>query len=79
MLSAPVSPALWLFVCFSDLRGRVSALFALSSMWYKREEKAQIVTYWYIMNGGQQIVGGLLAYCFSLIHHGPLKAGKPSS
>ena len=26
------------------------------------------------MNGGQQIVGGLLAYCFSLIHTGPLKS-----
>lgn len=25
-------------------------------------------------NGGQQIVGGLLAYCFSLISHGPLKS-----
>ncbi|KAL4880526.1 major facilitator superfamily domain-containing protein [Aspergillus karnatakaensis] len=44
----------------------------LSSMWYKRHEQAEIVTYWYMMNGGQQIVGGLLAYCFSLIgndHH----------
>ncbi|KAI6912599.1 MFS general substrate transporter, partial [Hortaea werneckii] len=28
------------------------------------------VTYWYMMNGGQQIVGGLLAYCFSLIPEG---------
>ena len=26
------------------------------------------------MNGGQQIVGGLLAYCFTLISHGPLKS-----
>jgi len=33
----------------------------LSSLWYKREEQAQTVTYWYMMNGGQQIVGGLLA------------------
>ncbi|PYI11872.1 allantoate permease [Aspergillus sclerotiicarbonarius CBS 121057] len=39
----------------------------LSGMWYKREEQASTVTYWYMMNGGQQIVGGLLAYCFSLI------------
>ncbi|KAL1640822.1 hypothetical protein SLS58_006645 [Diplodia intermedia] len=39
----------------------------MSSMWYKREEQAQTVTYWYMMNGGQQIVGGLLAYCFTLI------------
>ena len=46
----------------------------LSSMWYKREEQAEIVTYWYMMNGGQQIVGGLLAYCFTLINRGPLKA-----
>ncbi|KAI1379717.1 major facilitator superfamily domain-containing protein [Hypoxylon crocopeplum] len=28
----------------------------------------------YMMNGGQQIVGGLLAYCFSLIESGPLKS-----
>lgn len=34
---------------------------------YKREEQAATVTYWYMMNGAQQIVGGLLAYCFSLI------------
>ncbi|OJJ33604.1 hypothetical protein ASPWEDRAFT_87366, partial [Aspergillus wentii DTO 134E9] len=39
----------------------------MSGMWYKREEQAATVTYWYMMNGGQQIVGGLLAYCFSLI------------
>ncbi|CRG92605.1 putative transporter C417,10 [Talaromyces islandicus] len=39
----------------------------LSGMWYKREEQAARVSYWYMMNGGQQIVGGLLAYCFSLI------------
>lgn len=43
------------------------AFLVLSSMWYKREEQAQTVAYWYMMNGGQQIVGGLLAYCFSLI------------
>lgn len=43
----------------------------LSSMWYKRSEQAQIVTFWYMMNGGQQIVGGLLAYCFSLIKSPP--------
>ncbi|KAF2432189.1 MFS transporter [Tothia fuscella] len=46
----------------------------LSSMWYKRDEQAQIVTYWYMMNGAQQIVGGLLAYCFSLINHGAIKS-----
>jgi MFS family permease len=32
----------------------------LSSMWYKREEQAQTVAYWYMMNGGQQIVGMFL-------------------
>ena len=41
---------------------------------YKRDEQAETVTYWYMMNGGQQIVGGLLAYCFSLIDSGPLKS-----
>lgn len=46
----------------------------MSSMWYRREEQAETVTYWYMMNGGQQIVGGLLAYCFSLIDSGPLKS-----
>ncbi|TKA24208.1 hypothetical protein B0A50_05972 [Salinomyces thailandicus] len=45
----------------------------MSSMWYKRSEQAETVTYWYMMNGGQQIVGGLLAYCFSLIgNDGPI-------
>lgn len=29
-----------------------------------------------MMNGAQQIVGGLLAYCFSLIKTGPLKSWK---
>lgn len=46
----------------------------MSSMWYKREEQAQTVTYWYMMNGGQQIVGGLLAYCFTLTTSGPLRS-----
>ncbi|CAM1506184.1 Fc.00g058250.m01.CDS01 [Cosmosporella sp. VM-42] len=46
----------------------------LSAMWYRREEQASRVTYWYMMNGMQQIVGGLLAYCFSLIKKGPLKS-----
>lgn len=43
-------------------------------MWYKREEQAETVTYWYMMNGGQQIVGGLLAYAFTQIDSGPLKS-----
>jgi MFS family permease len=46
----------------------------LSSMWYKREEQAIIVTLWYVMNGFQQIVGGLLAYAFTNITSGPLKS-----
>ncbi|KAH8896338.1 MFS general substrate transporter [Thozetella sp. PMI_491] len=46
----------------------------LSAMWYKRSEQAETVTYWYMMNGGQQIVGGLFAYCFSLIGPGPIKS-----
>lgn len=45
----------------------------MSSMWYKREEQAFIVALWYMMNGGQQIVGGLLAYCFTLITDAGLK------
>lgn len=45
----------------------------LSAMWYKREEQAATVSYWYLMNGGQQIVGGILAYCFTLITGGALK------
>ncbi|KAM0249681.1 hypothetical protein ACHAQJ_008942 [Trichoderma viride] len=48
----------------------------LSAMWYRREEQAARVTYWYMMNGTQQIVGGLLAYCFSLIKTGPLTSWK---
>ncbi|KAB5528802.1 major facilitator superfamily domain-containing protein [Coniochaeta sp. 2T2.1] len=50
------------------------AFVLLSSIWYKREEQASRVTYWYMMNGAQQVVGGLLAYCFSLINTGPLKS-----
>ncbi|UPL00084.1 hypothetical protein LCI18_011018 [Fusarium solani-melongenae] len=49
------------------------AFVVLSGMWYRREEQASRVTYWYMMNGAQQIVGGLLAYCFTLINSGPLK------
>lgn len=50
------------------------AFVLLSSIWYRREEQAARVTYWYMMNGMQQIVGGLLAYCFTLITTGPLKS-----
>ncbi|PSN67488.1 MFS general substrate transporter [Corynespora cassiicola Philippines] len=45
------------------------AFLIMSSIWYKREEQAQVVTYWYMMNGAQQICGGLLAYAFSQIRH----------
>ncbi|RMJ04770.1 hypothetical protein BHE90_015701 [Fusarium euwallaceae] len=50
------------------------AFVVLSAMWYKREEQNARVTYWYMMNAVQQIVGGLLAYCFSLISSGPFKS-----
>ncbi|KAK0709853.1 major facilitator superfamily domain-containing protein [Lasiosphaeria miniovina] len=50
------------------------AFIVLSAMWYRREEQTARVTYWYMMNGAQQVVGGLLAYCFSLITTGPLKS-----
>ncbi|KAF6830607.1 allantoate permease [Colletotrichum musicola] len=50
------------------------AFVILSSMWYRREEQASRVTYWYMMNGAQQIVGGLLAYAFTNIKSGPLKS-----
>jgi MFS family permease len=51
------------------------AFVVISSTWYKRSEQASRVTYWYMMNGAQQMVGGLLAYCFSLIgSDGPLKS-----
>ncbi|OLN89761.1 putative transporter C460.05-like protein 4 [Colletotrichum chlorophyti] len=43
------------------------AFVLLTSMWYKREEKATTAILWYMMNGLQQIVGGLLAFAFSLI------------
>ncbi|KXH28748.1 major facilitator superfamily transporter [Colletotrichum salicis] len=39
----------------------------LTSMWYKREEQASTAIYWYMMNGHQQIIGGLLAFGFSFI------------
>ncbi|KAG2223821.1 hypothetical protein INT45_001955 [Circinella minor] len=46
----------------------------LSGMWFKREEQGMIVTVWYMMNGFQQIVGGLLAYAFTHITSGPLRS-----
>ncbi|KAI9323476.1 major facilitator superfamily domain-containing protein [Dichotomocladium elegans] len=49
-------------------------LVILSGMWFRREEQNMIVTIWYMMNGFQQIVGGLLAYAFTHITSGPLKS-----
>ncbi|KAJ5851757.1 uncharacterized protein N7529_011142 [Penicillium soppii] len=46
----------------------------LSSMWYKREEQAHIVTYWFGMNGVQGICGGLFAYGMSHVHSPILKS-----
>ncbi|KAL8404736.1 hypothetical protein RB594_009560 [Gaeumannomyces avenae] len=46
----------------------------LSSIWYKREEQATTVILWYMMNGLQQLIGGLLAMAFSFI-----PAGSPIS
>lgn len=49
------------------------AFLILSSMWYRRSEQAEAVTFYYMMNGGQQIVGGLLAYAFTKIgNEGPI-------
>ncbi|KAH7078519.1 major facilitator superfamily domain-containing protein [Paraphoma chrysanthemicola] len=55
------------------------AFLIMSSIWYKRSEQAAVINYWYMMNGAQQIVGGLLAYAFSQIHHPSYKtpAGVP--
>lgn len=44
----------------------------LSATWYRREEQAQTVALWFSMNGINQIIGGLLAYCFTLIKHAAL-------
>ncbi|KAN0110890.1 major facilitator superfamily transporter [Hyaloscypha variabilis] len=39
----------------------------LSGMWYKRDEQAGAVIYWYMMNGVQQVFGSLLAFGFSFV------------
>lgn len=36
--------------------------------------RSLLVLHRYMMNGAQQVVGGLLAYCFTLLHSGPLKS-----
>ncbi|GAM42268.1 hypothetical protein TCE0_044r16075 [Talaromyces pinophilus] len=37
----------------------------LSGMWYTRKEQAGAVTFWFMMNGVNTIVGSFLAFCFS--------------
>ncbi|ORY69047.1 MFS transporter [Pseudomassariella vexata] len=37
----------------------------LSAMWYRREEQSKTVVLWYMMNGLQQIFGGLIAFIFT--------------
>ncbi|KAI1336698.1 MFS transporter [Xylariaceae sp. FL0016] len=37
----------------------------LTAMWYKRSEQAGTIVLWYMMNGVQQILGGLVAFIFS--------------
>ncbi|KAJ5263815.1 hypothetical protein N7478_011420 [Penicillium angulare] len=39
----------------------------LSATWYKREEQASTINFWYMMNGLQNIIGGLLAFGFSYV------------
>ncbi|KAK7739070.1 hypothetical protein SLS53_005968 [Cytospora paraplurivora] len=46
----------------------------LSSIWYRRSEQLSRTVFYYMTNGVQQMVGGLLAYCFTLITTGPLKS-----
>ncbi|KAL2851525.1 major facilitator superfamily domain-containing protein [Aspergillus pseudoustus] len=39
----------------------------LSATWYKREEQSSVINIWFMMNGLQNIIGGLLAFGFSFI------------
>jgi MFS family permease len=42
---------------------------------YKKEEQASTIIYWYMMNGLQQILGGLAAFAFSFVpHDSPIKS-----
>uniref|UniRef100_A0A8H7N6Y8 Major facilitator superfamily (MFS) profile domain-containing protein n=1 Tax=Bionectria ochroleuca TaxID=29856 RepID=A0A8H7N6Y8_BIOOC len=51
------------------------AFVLLSSTWYKKEEQASTIIYWYMMNGLQQILGGLAAFAFSFVpHDSPIKS-----
>ncbi|KAM5350747.1 hypothetical protein ACJ41O_007252 [Fusarium nematophilum] len=51
------------------------AFVLLSSTWYKKEEQASTIVYWYMMNGLQQILGGLIAFAFSFVpKYSPIKS-----
>ncbi|KAH9907549.1 major facilitator superfamily transporter [Xylariomycetidae sp. FL2044] len=63
------------FVSLVILRGFLGAFEAvcqpifvvMSAMWYRREEQAATVIFWYMMNGFQQIIGGLVAFGWSFL------------
>ncbi|KAF8607267.1 MFS general substrate transporter [Ceratobasidium sp. AG-I] len=46
----------------------------MTSMWYRRAEQGEYVSYWYAMNGLQQMVGGLMSYGVSHIHSTHIKS-----
>ncbi|KAG8737656.1 hypothetical protein FRC10_007961 [Ceratobasidium sp. 414] len=46
----------------------------MTSMWYRRAEQGEYVSYWYAMNGLQQMVGGLLSYGVSHIKNPNIKS-----
>ncbi|KAJ5337154.1 uncharacterized protein N7506_005176 [Penicillium brevicompactum] len=47
----------------------------LSATWYRREEQGSVINLWYMMNGLQNVVGGLLAFGFSFVpSYSPLKS-----
>ncbi|KAG8739476.1 hypothetical protein FRC12_016290, partial [Ceratobasidium sp. 428] len=46
----------------------------MTSMWYRRAEQGEYVSYWYAMNGLQQMVGGLLSYGVSHIKNSNIKS-----
>ncbi|KAG8691523.1 hypothetical protein FRC11_002113 [Ceratobasidium sp. 423] len=46
----------------------------MTSMWYRRAEQGEYVSYWYAMNGLQQMVGGLMSYGVSHIKNPNIKS-----
>ncbi|KAF8752000.1 P-loop containing nucleoside triphosphate hydrolase protein [Rhizoctonia solani] len=46
----------------------------MTSMWYRRAEQGEYVSYWYAMNGLQQMVGGLMSYGVSHINNPNIKS-----